>query len=102
MQHHVDRELTGIRVGLDDGVAALMFLVAAVRIGEPEPQPGRGRENDLGKQTCTHQVDSHEMRGEVGHGRDCCAVVARSKSARQHALKTPFRHVHSLLRRATN
>ncbi len=42
VQHHVDGEVSDVRVGLGKRVGALEFGVAAVRIGEPEPQPGGG------------------------------------------------------------
>ena len=68
MHCELDVDGVGLRIGVDQGVPALMQLVA---VGEPHPDPHRRVQRSIGQQAARLEAQPQVVRAELataGHG----------------------------------
>jgi hypothetical protein len=96
MEDEVDGEGTGLRIGIHQGVTALIESRGVIRVGEPQPNPGIGMEIAITQQSAGTEMDAHEVLGQPIPAANGDDVLLSPKSAQHSPLESlahssPFR-----------
>jgi len=96
MEDEVDGEGTGLRIGIHQGVTALIESRGVIRVGEPQPNPGIGMEIAITQQSAGTEMDAHEVLGQPIPAANGDDVPLSPKSAQHSPLESlahssPFR-----------
>ena len=88
VEDEVDGEGAGLRVGVHQGVAALVEGGGGVGVGEPQADPGAGVEVAVGQQGVGAEVDAHEVLSQLGPAGDGDDVLLGAEKAQHSALES--------------
>jgi hypothetical protein len=80
-----DVDGVGLRVGVDQRVAALMQLVA---VGEPHADPHRRVQRPVGEHATRRKAQPQKVRGNLAPARHGQLIVARAQQLEHRALES--------------